>query len=180
METFTKIKITKTKNSKLDLIDWDQLEFGKYVSDHMFVCDYKNGEWNEPLIMPFENLSISPVALALHYGQSIFEGMKAFYMEDGGINIFRIKKHHERMNRSLERMCMPPIPADLFEEALTQLVLLDREWVPKEKGTALYLRPFVFASEAKFGVKIAEEYKFIIVTGPVPMLYQKPIRVKVE
>ena len=180
METLTKFRTTKTKNSKLAQIDWDHLEFGKYVSDHMFVCDYLNGEWKEPSIMPFENLSISPVALALHYGQSIFEGMKAFYMEDGNINIFRIKKYHERINRSLERMCMPSIPRDLFEEALIQLVQLDRDWVPKEKGSALYLRPFVFASEARFGVKIAEEYKFIIVTGPVPTLYQKPIRVKVE
>ncbi|MGZ8537426.1 MAG: branched-chain amino acid aminotransferase, partial [Flavisolibacter sp.] len=180
METLIKYKTTKTTNSKLGQIDSDHLEFGKYVSDHMFVSDYLNGEWKEPSIIPFENLSISPIALALHYGQSIFEGMKAFYMEDGRINIFRIKKHHERLNRSLERMCMPPIPREVFENALIQLVELDREWVPKEKGTALYLRPFVFASEAKFGVKIAEEYKFIIVTGPVPMLYQKPIKVKVE
>jgi branched-chain amino acid aminotransferase len=146
----------------------------------MFVCDYLNGEWKEPSIRPFENLSLSPVTLALHYGQSIFEGMKAFYMDDGNINIFRIKKHHERLNRSLERMCMPSISFETFEDALTQLVQMDRAWVPKEKGAALYLRPFVFASEAKFGVKIAEEYKFIIVTGPVPTLYQKPIKVKVE
>lgn len=176
----TKIKTTKTTNSKLGQIDWNDLEFGKYVSDHMFVCDYSKGGWKEPSIIPFENLSVSPVALALHYGQSIFEGMKAFYMEDGRINIFRIKKHHERLNRSLERMCMPSIQLELFEEALIQLVRLDQDWLPHEGGTALYLRPFVFASEAKFGVKIAEEYKFIIVTGPVPVLYQKPIRVKVE
>jgi branched-chain amino acid aminotransferase len=180
MDISTRFKTVKTKNSKLDQIDWEHLEFGKYVSDHMFVCDYIDGEWKEPSILPFENLSISPVALALHYGQSIFEGMKAFYMADGGINIFRIKKHHERLNRSLERMCMPSVPREIFEEGLMQLVQMDREWVPKKAGAALYLRPFVFASEARFGVKIAEEYKFIIVTGPVPTLYQKPIRVKVE
>jgi branched-chain amino acid aminotransferase len=123
---------------------------------------------------------LSPVTLALHYGQSIFEGMKAFRMQDGSINIFRIDRHYERLNRSLHRMCMPVIPYELFSSALQQLVGIDKNWVPAEEGSALYLRPFVFASEAKFGVKISDEYKFIIVTGPVATLFQKPIKVKVE
>lgn len=180
METIMKIHTTKTKNTKLNNVDWNNLEFGKHISDHMLICDYENDEWKEASIVPLQNLSLSPVALALHYGQSIFEGMKAFSMQDGRINIFRMEKHHERLNRSLERMCMPALPYEIFSEALTQLVQLDRDWVPRGEGTALYLRPFVFASEGKFGVKIADEYKFIIVTGPVPALYQKPIRVKVE
>jgi branched-chain amino acid aminotransferase len=146
----------------------------------MFACTYKNGDWQEPQIMPFQNISLSPTTLALHYGQSIFEGMKAFRMQDGRINIFRIDKHHERLNQSLHRMCMPPVPYDLFVAALHQLVQLDEAWVPDAEGSALYLRPFVFASEARFGVKISNEYKFIIVTGPVPTLYQEPIKVKVE
>ena len=106
--------------------------------------------------------------------------MKAFRTVDGHISIFRIEKHFERFNRSLERMCMPEVPFELFSNALIELVRLDRNWVPAAEGSALYLRPFVFASESRLGVKVSEEYKFIIVTGPVPTLYPKPIKVKVE
>src|SRR3982751_1707895 len=180
METTINIKTKRTTDSQLDKIDWNGLEFGKNVSDHMFTCQYKDGDWQQATIVPFQNLSISPFTLALHYGQSIFEGMKAFRMHDGRINIFRIQKHHERLNRSLERMCMPSVSYDLFSSALEELVNLDKDWVPKAQGTALYLRPLIFASEAKFGVKVADEYQFLIMTAPVPALYQKPIRVKVE
>lgn len=180
METILDIPVRKTHHSRLGQVNWKQAEFGKYVSDHMFICQYKDGNWQEPRIEPFADISLSPTALALHYGQSVFEGMKAFRMEDGHVNIFRIERHHERLNRSLDRMCMPSIPYELFESALTRLVELDAAWVPEGGDVALYLRPFVFASEARFGVKISEEYTFMIVTGPVPTLYQKPIRVKVE
>jgi branched-chain amino acid aminotransferase len=180
METLTEIQVTKTSHSKINSLNWDHLEFGKYVSDHMFLCHYQNGDWCKPQIIPVQDLSISPIALGLHYGQSIFEGMKAFGMEDGRLNIFRMEKHHERLNRTMERMCMPEIPFDLFSTALARLVQVDNAWVPRSPGSALYLRPFVFASEAKFGVKISEEYQFVIVTGPVSPLYQKPIKVKVE
>ena len=180
MEAIIDIPVTKAKTSSLHEVDWKNLEFGKYVSDHMFICTYKDGEWQEPEIKPFQNISVSPTMLALHYGQSIFEGMKAFRMEDGSINIFRIDKHYERINASLDRMCMPPLPYELFSTALQQLVALDEAWVPEGEDTALYIRPFVFASEARFGVKVSDEYTFIIVTGPVPTLYQKPIKVKVE
>jgi len=180
METVINIKTKRTTDSQLNKIDWNSLEFGKNVSDHMFTCQYKDGDWQQASIVPFQNLSISPFTLALHYGQSIFEGMKAFRMHDGRINIFRIQKHHERLNRSLERMCMPSVSYDLFSSALEELVNIDKDWVPKAKGTALYLRPLIFASEAKFGVKVADEYQFLIMTAPVPALYQKPIKVKVE
>jgi branched-chain amino acid aminotransferase len=180
MEIIETIPIHKTKDSRLHEVDFENLDFGKYVSDHMFTCHYKNGDWEEPKIVPFQNISLSPTTLALHYGQSIFEGMKAFRMEDGSVNIFRIEKHFERINKSLERMCMPLLPFELFSMALESLVQLDQDWVPSAKGSALYLRPFVFASEARFGVKVSDEYQFIIVAGPVPGLYQKPIKVKVE
>jgi len=180
MEAISEIKITRTKSSALNNVDWDHLEFGKTISDHMFVCEYADGEWGTSQIVPFGDLQLSPATLALHYGQSIFEGMKAFYMQNGSVNIFRIEKHFERLNKSLRRMCMPPIPEELFRESLLQLVKLDKAWVPKTEGSALYIRPFVFASEARFGVKVSEKYSFIIFTGPVPMLYQKPIKVKIE
>lgn len=180
MEAILDIPVTRAKQSSLSEVDWNFLPFGKYVSDHMFVCTYKDGDWQSPQIRPFQNLSLSPTTLALHYGQSIFEGMKAFRTQEGGINIFRLQKHHQRLNASLERMCMPHVPYELFAAALQQLVKVDEGWIPEGEDVALYIRPLVFASEAKFGVKVSDEYTFLIITGPVSTLYQKPIKVKVE
>ena len=180
MKVLTAFPVKKTLRSRLDQIDFKKLEFGKYVSDHMFMCDYVDGEWTSPQILPYANLSLSPATLALHYGQTVFEGMKAFKMQDGRINIFRLSKHYDRLVKSLERMCMAVIPKHIFEEALMQLVSLDRSWVPGEPGTALYIRPFMFASEARFGVKISDEYRFIVFTGPTPSLFNSPISVKIE
>jgi branched-chain amino acid aminotransferase len=186
METVTDIAVRKTNHSRIKEVDFEQLEFGKYTSDHMLVCDYAHSEWKQPQIVPYANLSLSPSALALHYGQTVFEGMKAFRMSegpggnDGDINIFRMEKHYDRFVRSLERMCMAVVPKEIFVEGLQQLIDLDRAWVPSKPGHALYLRPFVFASEARFGVKVSDEYRFIIFTGPVPSLYTDPIKVKVE
>ena len=180
MELLTGINVRKTNNSKLQDVDFDQLEFGKYVSDHMLICDYEKGEWHQPQIVPFANLSVNPATLALHYGQTVFEGMKAFRMEDDRINIFRIEKHYDRFTKSLDRMCMAVPPKEIFIDGLMKLVETDKAWVPGSKGSSLYIRPFMYASEAKFGVKISDQYRFIIFTGPVPELYAKPIRVKVE
>lgn len=174
------VQIRRTKHSRLNEADIQQPEFGSQVSDHMFSCEYRDGAWQERIIMPFQDLSLSPVTLALHYGQSIFEGMKAFRMADGRVNIFRIEKHYARLERSLERMCMPVIPFELFNTALLELVRVDRDWVPKADGSALYLRPLVFASEARFGVKVSEQYRFLIISGPVGSFFQKPVRVKIE
>src|ERR1043166_1605745 len=143
MEAIMTIPVKKTSHSNLHQVDWKHLEFGKYVSDHMFLCTYKNGEWQEPQVVPFQNLSLPPNTLALHYAQSVFEGMKAFRMQDGSINIFRIDKHHERLNKSLHRMCMPAIPYELFSSALHQLVQTDKDWVPGNEDAALYIRPLV-------------------------------------
>ncbi len=180
MELLTDIPVKRVYRSRVMEVDFNNLEFGKYVSDHMLVCDFKAGEWQLPVIVPYANLSMSPASLALHYGQTVFEGMKAFRMHDGHINIFRLEKHYERFARSLERMCMAVPPQEMFTEGLLKLVSTDKSWVPQQAGCSLYLRPFVFASEARFGVKISDEYRFIIITGPVPELYAKPIRVKVE
>lgn len=179
MELITEIKIRKTNQSRIQEVDFENLEFGKYISDHMLVVDY-NGEWQQPHIVPFANLSLSPATLALHYGQTVFEGMKAFYMNDGRINIFRPDKHYDRFVKSLERMCMAVPPREVFMEGLMKLVETDKAWVPQQPGASLYLRPFIYASEAKFGIKISDEYRFVIFTGPVPDLYAKPIKVKVE
>lgn len=180
MEAIATIKIQKTNHSKISEVDFNQLEFGKYISDHMLICNYADGNWGMAQITPYANLSLSPSTLALHYGQTVFEGMKAFRMEDGRINIFRIDKHYDRFVRSLERMCMAVIPKEIFVEGLLKLIELDNAWVPSTAGHALYIRPFMIASEARFGVKISDEYRFIIFSGPVPSLYADPIKVKVE
>jgi branched-chain amino acid aminotransferase len=180
MEIIADIPVRKTNHSRINEVDFEELEFGKYISDHMLVCDYSNGEWKQPHIVPYANLSLSPSALALHYGQTVFEGMKAFRTSDNRINIFRMEKHYNRFVKSLQRMCMAVVPKEIFMDGLMQLIDLDKAWVPTKKGHALYLRPFVFASEARFGVKVSDEYLFVIFTGPVPSLYADPIKVKVE
>lgn len=180
MEIIAGIPVRKTSSSRISEVDFNNLEFGKYIADHMLVCDYVNGEWKQPHIVPYSNLSLSPSALALHYGQTVFEGMKAFRMQHGQVNIFRMEKHYDRFVRSLQRMCMAVIPKEIFIEGLKQLIELDKAWVPEKPGNALYIRPFIFASEARFGVKVSDEYRFVVFTGPVPSLYADPIKVKVE
>jgi branched-chain amino acid aminotransferase len=174
------IQIERVKKSRLSTVDFSNLGFGNHISDHMLVADYKNGEWQEAKIVPYGDLALSPAMLALHYGQSIFEGMKAFKNKDGQIIIFRPQRHQQRMNKSLERMCMPLITEEMFTSSLSALLEVDGDWIPTTEGSSLYLRPFVFASEAKLGVKIADEYKFIILTSPVGPYFAKPVRVKVE
>lgn len=182
MELLTDMVVRKTTHSKIENVDWDNLGFCKYISDHMLVCDFAVDEdgWQLPQIVPFANLSLSPATLALHYGQTVFEGMKAFRMDDGRINIFRIEKHYERFVKSLDRMCMAVPTRETFVEGLTKLIATDRDWVPKKTSDALYIRPFIYASEARLGVKISDDYRFLIITGPVTELYSKSIRVKVE
>ena len=179
-EVAASISIERVKKSRLSTVDFSNLAFGAHISDHMLVADYKNGEWQEPKIVPYGDMLFSPAMLSLHYGQTIFEGMKAFKNNDGQIVMFRPQRHWQRMNKSLDRMCMPHVPEELFMNGLSALIDLDRDWIPTTEGSALYLRPFVFASEAKLGVKIADEYKFIIMTCPVGPYFSKPVRVKVE
>ena len=181
MNTMTAtIPIERTGKSRLSTTDFSNLEFGKYIADHMLVADFKGGKWHEPKIVPFGDMLMSPAMLSLHYGQSLFEGMKAFYMKDGNINIFRPKKHSSRLNKSLGRMSMPEISEEMFFESLHALVELDKAWIPKGEGESLYIRPLVFAFEARLGVKVADHFKFIIMNSPVAAYQSKPYRLKVE
>lgn len=160
--------------------DTSSIPFGVQPTDHMFIAEYDNGQWNNSRIIPFENLTVSPFMLSLHYGQTVFEGMKAFRMSDGRINIFRPKKHYARFNKSLNRMCMPEVPEALFMEALHQIVQLDADWIPNDEHGSLYIRPFMIATEERLGVKIADKYAFMIVCTPAYQYYAKPLKVKVE
>ncbi len=176
----TPIKIRKTEKSRLEKIDFDNVIFGRVFSDHMFVMDYKDGEWMQPEIIPFANISMSPATSVIHYGQSIFEGLKAFRNNDGEIYLFRPDQNIIRFNRSAERMCMPNVPSELLLEALTQLISLDREWVPQMEGSALYVRPFMFGTDEYIGLKPSETYRLIIFTCPVNKYYAGNVKVKVE
>lgn len=180
MKTSLAIPVQKTTKSKLQETDFSNLVFGKTISDHMFVADYKNGEWTDLRIEPYAALDLHPANAALHYGQSIFEGMKAYKNEKGEILIFRGDANAHRMNESAARMCMPEIPEEIFMEGLLQLLDLDRNWVPSGKGASLYIRPFMFATDNYIGVKPSDTYKFIIFTCPVGAYYSKPVNVKVE
>lgn len=176
----TSIRTERVAKSRLSSVDLENLKFGQILSDHMLVADYKDGQWGEPAIVPYGDFTISPAISSLHYGQSIFEGIKAFRYADGRVNIFRPDQNHERFNRSASRMCMPEIPASIFLEGMKQLIALDRDWVPSKDGYSLYIRPFMFATEAALGVHPSDSYRFAIITGPVGVYYSKPLRLKVE
>ncbi|MFP4089927.1 MAG: branched-chain amino acid aminotransferase [Cyclobacteriaceae bacterium] len=174
------IAIHKTEQSRISQVDFDNISFGKEYSDHMFVADFKNGQWSDLRIVPFGHLKISPANAALHYGQSIFEGMKAYRNAEGRPLIFRPEMNARRFNRSAVRMCMPEIPEEIFIGGLAKLVDLDKDWIPSKPGTSLYLRPFMFAADEYIGVRPSQTYKFMIFTCPVGGYYSKPVRVKVE
>ncbi len=174
------ISLQRIEKSRIGEVDFNNLEFGKHISDHMLVADYRNGRWSPPVIQPFGEMRMTPAMLSLHYGQAVFEGMKAFRMPNSDINIFRPHKHLDRMNKSLDRMCMPPIPEDLWLSGLQALIEIDHEWVPSNEGAALYIRPLVFATESRLGVKVSDEYKLVIMTSPVGPYQSKPYRLKVE
>ncbi|WP_422081271.1 branched-chain amino acid aminotransferase [Ulvibacterium sp.] len=164
--TAQKIAIEKTKTSRITSVDFDNLPFGSVFSDHMLVCDYRNGAWEAPRIMPYQPISLDPSAKIFHYGQSIFEGMKAYKDKDHSIWLFRPEDNHTRLNISSKRMAMPELPKEYFMEGLKTLLQLDKDWIPQSEGSSLYVRPFIFASGRGFHASPADEYKFIIATAP--------------
>lgn len=174
------IAIRKTTQSRIHELDMDNIQFGKMYSDHMFVAEYTDGEWKDLRIEPYGNLSISPANAALHYAQSIFEGLKAYKNESGEVLVFRPEDNAKRMNKSAERMCMPEIPEELFMTALTELLKLDAAWVPDRSGTSLYIRPVAFANDPYVGIRPSETFKFLIFTSPVGAYYSEPVNVKIE
>lgn len=174
------MKITKTTQSRINDVDFSNLVFGTQFSDHMLIAEYSNGSWSEPEIRPYGPLSFTPAMHTLHYGQAIFEGQKAYYMEDGQIGIFRPEANAKRLNHSARRMFMPEFPEDMFLEGIKALVDIDREWVPKAPNHSLYLRPFMFGSSEFVAARPAEKYIFCIITSPVGPYYAGDVKVKVE
>ncbi|GAB1447565.1 MAG: branched-chain amino acid aminotransferase [Bacteroidia bacterium] len=174
------IKINKTTQSRINQCDFENIEFGKIFSDHMFRVDFTDGKWGDPEILPYGPIPMAPSISAIHYGQAIFEGMKAFKSAEGKPLLFRPMDNIKRLNESAVRMGMPEIPEELFMEGLKQLVSLDRDWIPTKEGSALYIRPFMFATDDFVGVRPSNNYSFIIFGCPVNSYYPKPINVLVE
>lgn len=181
MKTTSAVKVSKVEESKISQVDFNNLVFGKTFTDHMFVCDYKDGAWQTPEILPYGPLLLDPSAKVFHYGQAVFEGMKAYKDENGSIFLFRPEENFERINKSSKRLNIPEFDKEYFFEGLTELLKLDAEWIKsgKEKGSALYIRPFVIATQAGVMASPSTEYKFIIICSPVQAYYTKEVKVKV-
>jgi branched-chain amino acid aminotransferase len=174
------IKINQIKKSKVENLDFDNIPLGRTFTDHMFICDFHDGKWQNPRIEPLELIPTHPAAMALHYGQAIFEGMKATIDQDKIPMLFRPEKNAARLNFSARRLGMPEFPENLFVEGLKQLVLLDKNWIPPAEGSALYLRPFMYADEPFIGMRESVSYKFIIIASPSQPLFSAPIKLWAE
>lgn len=174
------ITVNKTENSRINQLDPNNIQFGKLYSDHMLVAHYEHGAWQTAEIVPFGNISLNPATTFIHYGQSIFEGVKAYKDPNGDPIIFRHRDNFKRFNRSAKRMAMPAVPEELFVEGLQQLVDLDRDWIPDADGASLYIRPFMFATDEFIGVKPAEKFTFMIITSPAGLYYSKPVSIYVH
>lgn len=174
------IKIQKVETSKLQSLSFENLPFGKYFSDHMLEADYEDGEWKNVEIKPYQPLLLEPSTAALHYGQAIFEGIKAYRDDNGVVSIFRPYDNFVRFNVSAERLQMPAVPEEIFMEGMRMLIDLERKWIPDQKDHSLYIRPFMFSTDAVIGVKPSESYKFIIICSPTGPYYNKPMRIYVE
>ncbi|MEP5254697.1 MAG: branched-chain amino acid aminotransferase [Winogradskyella arenosi] len=174
------ISITKVTESQVKNLDFNNIPLGTTFTDHMFICDYDNGEWVNPRIVPMGPIPTHPAAMALHYGQAIFEGMKATVDEEGNPMLFRADKNAARLNTSADRMGMPHFPEDVFVAGLKQLVDLERQWIPPTDGSALYLRPFMYADEPFIGMRAATHYKFIIMASPAGPFFSKRIKLWAE
>ena len=173
-------KITKIENSKLSSLNMDHLPFGKYFTDHMLEVDYENGAWGEVTIKPYQPISFDPSLAALHYGQAIFEGVKAYKNKAGEAFIFRPEDNFIRFNISAERMVMPTVPEEIFIEGMKQLVRLDAAWIPDRHDYSLYIRPFMFSTDEAIGVRPGHSYKFMIILSPSGPYYSEPMRIYAE
>jgi len=174
------INIQLTEHSKIDSVDFNNLSFGRTFSDHMFVCDFADGEWKNPSIQPYGPISLNPSAKIFHYGQSIFEGMKAYKDSEGNTLLFRPLDNCKRLNKSAERLVIPQIPEELFMNGLKKLLEVDNKWIPTNEGSSLYIRPFMFATGEGFHASPADSYKLIICTAPSGAYFSGKVKVLIE
>ena len=171
------INISKTSTSKINDVDFDNLTFGTVFTDHMLICDYKDGAWQKPEIKPYAPFLMDPSSKVFHYGQAIFEGMKAYKVEDDSIWLFRPDENHKRFNKSAVRMAMPEIDENIFLEGLNQLIEIDKDWVKKGIGNSLYIRPFMIATGTGVIASPSAEYRFMIILSPAKSYYSGEVKV---
>lgn len=171
------IDIVKSETSKIDKVDFDNLVFGRTFTDHMFFCDYEDGQWQQPKITPYGPMSMEPSARVFHYGQAVFEGMKAYKDDDGRVFLFRPQENFERINKSASRLAIPEFPQEFFFEGLKTLLNMDKQWIKGGKGNSLYIRPFVIATEAAISASPASKYRFMIICSPAKAYYTGGVRV---
>lgn len=176
-EINSKFKVKQVTSSRISAVNFEALSFGKEFTDHMFVVKYENGAWQQGEILPYGNFNLSPACSALHYGQSIFEGMKAHRLKEGGLALFRPYQNIARFNHSAQRMSMPEIPESLFMDGLKELIKLDEKWAPNKEGCSLYIRPMLFGNDSFIGVRTSESYVFVIILCPVGAYYAEPVSV---
>jgi len=174
------ISVTKVQRSKLQDINLENVPFGKYFTDHMLEAEYADGEWKKVVIRPYQALQLEPSMAALHYGQAIFEGIKAYKDDQGEAYIFRPADNFRRFNQSAERMNMPVVPEEIFMEGMRQLIALDKDWIPGYKDHSLYIRPVMFATDEALGVRPSATYKFLILLSPTGPYFVNPMRILVE
>lgn len=179
METNTTsdIKVITSPTSKINSVDFDNLIFGKEFTDHMLICDFVNGEWQQPEILPYAPFQMDPSSRVFHYGQAIFEGMKAYKDESDAIWLFRPDQNYERFNKSAVRLAMPEVPEHIFMNGLKQLISIDKEWVKKGKGNALYIRPFMIGTGVGVIASPSQEFRFCIILSPVKSYYSGEVKV---
>jgi branched-chain amino acid aminotransferase len=171
--------IEKAKTSKIGKVDFNRLPFGEIFTDHMMVCDYRDGAWENPRIEPYQPLVLEPSARVFHYGQAVFEGMKAYKDEAGSIWLFRPEENYRRLNSSSKRLAMPEFPEEYFFEGLKTLLKLDQQWIKPGIGNSLYVRPFVIASDPGIIAAQAKQYKFMVICSPAQSYYGGEVRVKI-
>jgi branched-chain amino acid aminotransferase len=174
------IEVNKTKTSKIKDVDFDNLSFGSIFSDHMLISNYENGEWEIPKIVPYQAISLDPSAKIFHYGQSVFEGMKAYKDKNNEAFLFRPEDNCKRLNISSKRLAIPELPQAYFMEGLKKLLELDSAWIPTNEGSSLYIRPFIFATGKGFHASPANAYKFIIATAPSGAYFSGKVKVLIE
>jgi branched-chain amino acid aminotransferase len=175
----TNIQIERVEKSRIHEVKWDALVFGRTFTDHFLIAECVNGTWQSPRILPYQNLSLSPAISSLHYGQTIFEGMKAYRLKDGSVAIFRIEDHFERMNYGARKLGMAEVPREIFVDGMKELIALDADWVPSTEGTSLYIRPLLFATDQYIGMASSKSYIFLIFACPVPKYYSGELHTKV-
>jgi branched-chain amino acid aminotransferase len=177
LNTTHEIEVVKASSSKISTIDFENLVFGNIFTDHMLTCDFRNGAWEKPLIKPYEPMLLDPSAKVFHYGQAIFEGMKAYKDENDEVWLFRPEENYIRFNKSAVRLAMPEVTSAIFLDGLKQLIDLERDWVQKEKGNTLYIRPFMIAIGTGVVAAPSTQYRFMIILSPAKAYYSGEVRV---